>query len=262
MATKQLNAGEILFREGEIPSYAYIIQNGNVEIVKSMPNGEIRIGEYVDGDMLGEMALFDGAPPYAYTARALTETTVDTLTGIEVMELLGQAPPRLVPAFMSVFKRLSASIHTEAPPVPAKPQLPEQIQPVSSEDVAKVIVTADSDAVTSSVKGSLEMPVAHLPFRIGGYHKDDENAAKRKGNHMHIASEGPPLAVSVNHCEIIQQDGNLYVLDLGSRYGTTVNGMTIGRGRGYYKAPLQQGENSVILGEKKTSPYRIKVVCS
>jgi pSer/pThr/pTyr-binding forkhead associated (FHA) protein len=126
-------------------------------------------------------------------------------------------------------------------------------------DVDKVIVKPASDALNDAFP-PYEMPVAHLPLRIGGYAKDTE-INRSRGNHIYIPCDGPPLAVSANHAEITIQDGKLYFRDLGSRFGSTVNGTEIGRGKGEYKGALQKGENLVIVGEKKTSPYHVMVVC-
>ncbi|MBM3617141.1 MAG: cyclic nucleotide-binding domain-containing protein [Alphaproteobacteria bacterium] len=263
MAEKHIPAGELLFREGDAAASAFVIQQGTVEVFRRGNAGEEAISQHGAGEIVGEMALFDDFTVHTTSARATSDVTVDAITGDEVQGELNNCPPRLVPIVMSIFMRLKATggnypvSHTAAPaPRAAKPD----ITPVLGEDVEKVIISPDSAEASATAKKS-EIAVSHLPFRIGGFHKDLDVSKLAKGNHMNIASEGPPLRVSVNHCEIIQQDGNLYVLDLGSRYGTVVNGRAIGRGKGFYKAPLQKGENTVILGEKKTSPYKLKVIC-
>lgn len=266
MAEKQVSAGELLFREGDAAGSAFVILQGTVEVFRRGNAGEEPISQHGAGEIVGEMALFDDFTVHTTSARVTADTVVDAVTGDEVQGELNNCPPRLVPIVMSIFMRLKGTggnypvSHTGSPaPSAAKPQQAE-ITAVLGEDVEKVIVSPDSPEAAATTKTS-EVPVSHLPFRIGGFHKDSEASKVTKGNHMSIASEGPPLVVSLNHCEIIQQDGNLYVLDLGSRYGTVVNGKAIGRGKGFYKAPLQKGENTLILGEKNSSPYKIKVVC-
>lgn len=264
MAVKQISSGELLFREGEAAGSAFVIQQGTVEVFRRGNAGEETLSQHGAGEIVGEMALFDDFTAHITSARATSDVVADAVTGDEVQAELNNCPPRLIPIVMSIFLRLKATagdspVASAPAATPVRSQQPE-ITAVSGEDVERVVISPDSPAVSATAKTS-EVPLSHLPFRIGGFHKDSEVSKITKGNHMNIASEGPPLLVSLNHCEIIQQDGNLYVLDLGSRHGTIVNGKAIGRGKGFYKAPLQKGENIVILGEKKTSPYQLKVIC-
>lgn len=254
MAERQISAKEILFREGDKAEEAYVIRQGSIEILKHTEGGEVRLAELAAGDIVGEMALFDDQHTHSATARAMSDCVVDSITGDEVQAALDQCPPQLVPVILSIFKRLRATNQRVADREPAVAVL--------GSDVEKIIVSPDSDAVSASMEGALEFPITHLPYRIGGYQKLDEKGKLNKNNHLNLGCEGPPLAISASHCEVIQQDDGLYVLDLGSRYGTTVNGINIGRGRGVYKAPLQKGENSLVFGDKKTSPYLMKITCS
>lgn len=264
MAEKQVSAGEFLFREGDAATAAFVIHQGAVEVFRDENGSQVPVGQYGAGEIVGEMALFDDFTVHTSSARATADSIVDAVSGDEVQAELNNCPPRLVPIVMSIFLRLKAIAGqypaAAAAPAVAAPKPQPVITAVHSDDVEKIIISPDSPATQATATTS-EVPLAHLPFRIGGFHKDSEASKITKGNHMSIASEGPPLLVSLNHCEIVQQDGNLYVIDLGSRHGTSVNGKAIGRGKGFYKAPLQKGENIVILGEKKTSPYKIKVTC-
>lgn len=250
MAEKQFSAREIIFREGEMADVAYVIRSGAVEILKSGDSGEIKLADLKEGEIFGEMGLFDPKSPRSATARAKSELVVDIIAESELHEMIGQCPPRLVPIINGVFERLR-----------------QTNQRVKAKEQATAILESDTDKVVvrpgEGMEGAfepLEMPVAHLPLRIGGYPRDGE-INRNRGNHINIPSDGPPLAVSANHCEIALQDGHLYLRDLGSRFGTVVNGFTVGRGKGEYKGSLQKGDNAVTLGDKKTSPYRLIVTC-
>lgn len=67
---REVAAGETIFRQGDASDSAYAIQKGRVEIVTDSDNGEVRVAELGPGDVLGELALLDGAPRSA-TARAV-----------------------------------------------------------------------------------------------------------------------------------------------------------------------------------------------
>lgn len=230
---------------------AYVIRLGTVEILKHGDSGEIKLAELSEGEIFGEMGLFDPKSPRSATARTVTETVVDLISDQELQAMINQSPPRLIPIITSVFERLRASNQ--------RISSHEQATVLLETDISKIIVSPASEILVNQFQ-PMEMPVAHLPFKIGGYAQNGE-INRTKGNHLYLASDGPPLTVSASHCEIVVQDGGIFLRDLGSRFGTTVNGTTIGRGKGHYKTPLQKGDNYVLLGEKKTSPYYLNVTC-
>lgn len=249
MPEKQFAARDIIFNEGDMSDMAYVIRSGAVEILKHGDSGDIRLAELGEGQIFGEMGLFDPRSPRSATARAKTDTVLDVISEAELREMIGQCPPRLIPIIVSVFERLRATN--------TRVKQKEQATVILESDVDKIVVTPTGDAVDGQFS-QMEMPVAHLPFKIGGYPigGDKSHAA---GNHLVLATEGPPLTVSRYHGEVAVVDGKLYFRDLGSRHGTVVNGTVIGRGKGAYSAPLQKGDNDIILGDKKSSAYRIKV---
>ena len=132
----------------------------------------------------------------------------------------------------------------------------EGAAPLLEDAINKITIVADSPACTFKPANVM---LSRLPFKIGGYDAEDETT-KNPQNHLLIASEGPPLIVSRQHCQVEIDGGKLYLNDLGSRFGTVVNSTLIGRGKGIYKKTLQAGENSVVLGSAD-SPYRIKIIC-
>ncbi|MCH2547653.1 MAG: cyclic nucleotide-binding domain-containing protein [Alphaproteobacteria bacterium] len=250
MAEKQFAAREIVFKEGDTSDEAYVIRQGAIEILKHGDSGEVKLAELAEGEIFGEMGLFDPKSPRSATARAKGETLVDIITETELHEMIAQCPPRIVPIINGVFERLRQTN--------TRVKSKEQATAILESDVDTIVVSPASEALQETF-APFEMPIAHLPLRIGGYPKDAE-AAPNKGTHVCIPCEGPPLLISTTHCEVAIQDGQLYLRDLGSRFGTVVNNTAIGRGKGEYKGSLQKGDNEVILGDKK-SPYHIKVSC-
>lgn len=68
--------GEILFMEGDPPRWLFIVKQGKVVLSKELPNGsKTIISVRVPGDMVGEVAIFDGNP-YDTDATALTDVIV------------------------------------------------------------------------------------------------------------------------------------------------------------------------------------------
>ncbi len=67
---KQLNTGEILFKDGDAGDEMYLIKSGKIRISK--PSGEIEktLAVLKEGDFFGEMSVIDGSPRSA-TATAI-----------------------------------------------------------------------------------------------------------------------------------------------------------------------------------------------
>ena len=67
---KKYDRNQVIFREHENGDMAYIIANGQVQIVKESDNGPRVLGVLETGAMFGEMALIDNKPRMA-TAKAI-----------------------------------------------------------------------------------------------------------------------------------------------------------------------------------------------
>ena len=80
-----LSAGDHLFVEGEEGDQAFVIADGEVEIMKHSPSRDVLLAVRHAGEVIGEMALLENAPRMA-TARARTDAT---LIGIRKQQLDG-----------------------------------------------------------------------------------------------------------------------------------------------------------------------------
>ncbi len=72
--------GEMILREGEESSVAYMIVSGRVEIFRELPDhSRERLAVLESGQMFGEIGVLDRAPRNA-SARALTDTVLRAIT--------------------------------------------------------------------------------------------------------------------------------------------------------------------------------------
>lgn len=86
-----LPAGDILFKEGDKGSLAYVIQEGEVEVVKITDGREVLLAVRGPGDVIGEMALLDESPRNA-TVRARTDTSMLAIPKAGLDELIECSP--------------------------------------------------------------------------------------------------------------------------------------------------------------------------
>lgn len=70
--------GEVIVSEGEEGACMYAIQRGRVQVLKRGAEGEMAVGELGEGDIFGEMAIFEREVRSA-TVRALGDAVVLTV---------------------------------------------------------------------------------------------------------------------------------------------------------------------------------------
>jgi hypothetical protein len=128
----------------------------------------------------------------------------------------------------------------EPPPQRAAPQARPPARPADAAPAVSVppAVLSAQEPVTAL----LRTPIRKSPCTIG----------RRDGNDIVLKVDGSS-GVSGQHCAILFQNGQFFVLDEGSSFGTTVNGQTAPKGR---PTPLPDG--AVIgLGPKVKIQFRL-----
>lgn len=86
-----LPAGTFLFHEGSDGDRAYVIEEGQLEIIKTSGGREVLLALRKTGEVIGEMALVEDAPRMA-SVRALTDTRVISIHQEQFEELLNSSP--------------------------------------------------------------------------------------------------------------------------------------------------------------------------
>ncbi|HSF83319.1 MAG TPA: SpoIIE family protein phosphatase [Anaerolineales bacterium] len=93
LGTCQFEAGEILFREGEPGDSFYLLQEGQIEIIKALgTQEELVIARRSPGEFVGEMSLLEPHGLRTASVRALTRTRLWFMTRQEFNALLHRQP--------------------------------------------------------------------------------------------------------------------------------------------------------------------------
>ncbi|MGZ5475772.1 MAG: cyclic nucleotide-binding domain-containing protein [Thermoanaerobaculia bacterium] len=104
-STVSYAAGDMIFSQGDLGTEMFIIQDGEVEILKHI-NGESHILSHLEkGDFFGEMALLEAAPRTA-DAIAKTEVKVLIINGSRFDDMLKKNPEIAVRIIRKYSKRL------------------------------------------------------------------------------------------------------------------------------------------------------------
>jgi diguanylate cyclase len=106
-----MSAGELVFREGDAPTSAYLIEAGRIEIVTQQGDEAVVLGRLGPGDLLGEMAVIDQSPRTA-TARAVTDCTLTVLGRDQLNERLENADPIVRALLRGQLQRYRAALAT------------------------------------------------------------------------------------------------------------------------------------------------------
>jgi EAL domain-containing protein (putative c-di-GMP-specific phosphodiesterase class I) len=94
MATSRIDfaAGEVIFREGDPPTTAFLVESGEILISTHQGDTHVVLGQLGPGDLLGEMAVIDASPRTA-TAKALTACALIAVGREQIHERLEEADP-------------------------------------------------------------------------------------------------------------------------------------------------------------------------
>ena len=110
---KSFRRGEILMREGETGSEAYMILSGKVEVIKTIRGKPVVVVTLSEGDTVGEMAMISDAPRSA-TVRAVEDTEVVVITEELIRKGLDKLPPwmgKTVTAMVERLRQSTAQMH-------------------------------------------------------------------------------------------------------------------------------------------------------
>lgn len=94
LQTRRVKAGDSIFYEGDRGDFAYIIEEGEVEIWTQVDHKRRILNHLNPGSMFGEIALIDGQPRSA-SATALTDVRLTVVTKEQVNRRIQDADPLL-----------------------------------------------------------------------------------------------------------------------------------------------------------------------
>ncbi len=103
---RRLEAGEVLFREGDTADAAYFVVGGRVMVLAADADGNDQlIAELGRGEVVGELGLLDRAPRSA-TVRAVRDTTLASFSTTTFEELVATSPAMMLNVTRGILTRL------------------------------------------------------------------------------------------------------------------------------------------------------------
>lgn len=102
---KEYQNGEIIIKQGDSGNCMYVIQSGEVEVLRDMDGKEIRLAIRKSGDFFGEMALFSREVRSA-TIKALGNTRVLTVDRKNLLSSIQKDPSLAFRIIETLSKRI------------------------------------------------------------------------------------------------------------------------------------------------------------
>jgi EAL domain-containing protein (putative c-di-GMP-specific phosphodiesterase class I) len=119
----ELRPGEVLFREGDAPTTAFLIEAGSLRITAAREGEPMLLGDLGAGALVGEMAVLDDSPRSA-TVTALAPCVLTPIDRTQFAERLEAADPVVRALLLSQLSRYRTALATFTGNEPA-PEAPD-----------------------------------------------------------------------------------------------------------------------------------------
>lgn len=220
--TRQFKTGEYVFREGDLGTEMFIIQEGKIEIMKSVGKRDKLLAVLEKGDFFGEVSILEDLPRTA-SARAQSDATVVEINGSTFDHMLRSNPEIAVRMMRKMSRRLREADRLL------------QLTPTSSGQSGSIPEMPPSKVPPP---GTAPQRLVHsrsgMEFRLA---KEPETAIGRRDPVTGIQPEidlSPvdlQRSVSRRHAKIYRQDGKFFLIEeIGTVNGTFVNGSRVETG--------------------------------
>jgi len=219
--------GDLIFREKDPGNEMYIIQEGQVEILKRMKGVERRVAVLEQGDFFGEMSILEDEPRSA-SARAVTDCDllrIDSSTFDQMVRHNPEIPVRMLrklsrrlraanPLLLDVDPDSEAAVGMDMPSAPA-PKPRTQAAPAGR---GPRFVHQDTGT---------ELPLAETPeTTIGRY-----DAATGIHPDIDLKPVDTDRSISRRHAKVVCRKGRFFILEeIGTTNGTFVNRKRLTKG--------------------------------
>jgi len=215
--TVEVRRGDYVFREGDLGTEMYIVQDGRIEILKALKGEEERqVAVLEKGDFFGEMALLEDLPRTA-SARAVTDCKVIRINGATFDQMLRTKPEIAVRIMRKLSRRirqtdalLREALNAQPGAAPVQtPEMPVVEKPATGAGPQKLL---HASGMEFPLSGSSETLVGRRD-PVTGIHPD-----------VDLTPVDTQRSTSRRHAKIYRRGGKFFVCEeIGTMNGTFVN---------------------------------------
>ncbi len=248
MGIKKYKQGSVIIEKDSIGTSAYMINSGAVEVSSLENNKKVILARLGTREIFGEMGLIEDKPRSA-TVTAIENTELNEITREEFNELFQKNPKIILPIVKALFERLRiATSMATANNKDNHTQLPFNKNRIKEEKY--IILSGESELAREALDGK-DLVIKDFPFKVGGYSFKHNDILS--DNDLAIKEDCSPYYISRNHFLIDKINGNLVIVDRGSRLGIIANNKKF---TGTYI--LTEESTSIIIGSSY-SPFSFNI---
>jgi CRP-like cAMP-binding protein len=235
--TIRFRAGERIFDEGDPGSTMFIVQQGRVELSRTVGGQKQTVGVMEKGDFFGEMSILEGLP------RTLC---ADAAEDVELIEINSMIFDKMIRGNIEIAIRMlrKLSIRLRETEIKLSDLLASGTRPASQARVSPVAAGQPSRAARTGVR--LEVPEGEASYPLG----EEETII---GRYDPVTEQRPDIdltdldvkrSVSRRHARILRAaDTFVVVEEVGALNGTFVNGSQIVTGQ---RHPIVDGDRLTV----------------
>ena len=109
-ASQYMKKGQVVFREGSPSDFAFIIEDGQIEVSRKRLDGNVEVLDILGkNEIFGELGMIDGGPRSA-TATALENSKVTLISRNDLNTMAQKDPKAWFPIVKAMSARLRRSI--------------------------------------------------------------------------------------------------------------------------------------------------------
>lgn len=214
----EVAAGDFVFQEGDLGLDMYIIQDGQVAILKEFKGEEKQLAILSRGDFFGEMSILEDVPRTA-SAKALTACRLLQINGSSFDQMLRKNPEIAVRMMRKLSRRLRETdrllreaLGSEGADLPAESEAPPA-------RIGKEKLVHDHTATEFFLSAGVETSIGRRDPVTGINPEIDLTPADTQ------------RSISRRHAKIFRRAGKYYIREeVGTMNGTFVNGERVETG--------------------------------
>ena len=228
-------AGAVIFMVGDPAIKSFLIHSGKIELRRGTADINDCAAQLGPNEVFGEMSLIDERP-HSMSARALTNVHLTAISRDEFEQILTLVPDNFRIHLNALFEQLR-TLSTQASATPTLVPPPPKTTYVTIHPLTRL---------AASMLPRDGLWIQKFPFRIGRSAKEFE-ATPPDATDLWLKDRSP-YNVSRNHAIIDKKKDEVILKDCGSSLGILVNEHQIGGISFDREFPLEEGDNTVILG--------------
>lgn len=254
LTLRQYEAGETILRQHDPGETAFIIERGQVEVIKTLSDGQqLHLAFLSTGETFGEMSMIDDKPRSA-TVTAVEETVVREIHRDAFFQSLQTDPDVAVNLLKVLFERLREAHATIAQlqtnrPVPFLPPL----APAAAAQLPVRVLLEGTTPRAVAVLPSNPFAITKFPFRIGRQSHD-----LLAHNDLTIPDTAP-LQISRHHVAFIKHADRIGIVDRGSTLGALVDDQQLGGPQGNPGPIFFSGAVTRLILGNPHSPFQYQI---